>query len=121
MTERLTETERADLLPALGQTGWGGVPARDAIRKIWKFRSFSGAWGFMSRAALAAEKLNHHPEWSNSYNVVDVTLTTHSCDGLSALDLDLAGRMDRLAGSQAEVQRDHSEPVECLCKLHEKD
>ncbi len=71
----------------------------------------------MSRAALAAEKLNHHPDWSNSYNVVDVTLTTHACDGLSPLDLDLARRLDKLAGA-AEVQRDHSEPVECLCKLH---
>ena len=74
----------------------------------------------MSRAALAAEKLNHHPEWSNVYNVVDVTLTTHSCGGLSALDLDLARRLDKLAGAGVEVQRDHSEPVECLCTLHAK-
>lgn len=118
MTERLNDVERAERLPALGATGWGAIPDRDAIRKIWKFRSFSEAWGFMSRAALVAEKMNHHPEWSNVYNVVDVTLTTHSCDGLSALDLDLATRLDTLAGTAAEVQRDHSEPVECLCKLH---
>lgn len=118
MTARLTAEEREALLPALGEAGWGGVPERDAIRKIWKFRSFSEAWGFMARAALAAEKLNHHPEWTNVYNVVDVTLTTHACDGLSGLDLELARRMDKLAGSAAEVQRDHSEPVECLCKLH---
>ncbi|GGH42688.1 4a-hydroxytetrahydrobiopterin dehydratase [Frigidibacter albus] len=118
MTAPLTEAERQDHLPALGQTGWGAIPERDAIRKIWKFRSFSEAWGFMSRAALAAEKANHHPEWSNIYNVVDVTLTTHSADGLSMLDIDLARKMDKLAGSEAEVQRDHSEPVECLCKLH---
>jgi 4a-hydroxytetrahydrobiopterin dehydratase len=118
MTERLTTAEREALLPALGETGWGGVPERDAIRKIWKFRSFSQAWGFMSRAALTAEKLNHHPEWTNVYNVVDVTLTTHDCDGLSRLDVELAGRLDKLAGSAVEVQRDHSEPVECLCKLH---
>ena len=116
MADLLTEAHRATDLPALGQTGWGAVPGRDAIRKIWKFRSFSEAWGFMSRAALAAEKLNHHPEWSNVYNVVDVTLTTHDCDGLSALDLDLARKMDAFAGS-ATVVRDHSEPVECLCKL----
>ena len=85
MTEiaRLTTAERERELPALGEAGWGGVPERDGIRKIWKFKSFSEAWGFMSRAALAAEKLNHHPEWSNVYNVVDVTLTTHACDGLS--------------------------------------
>jgi len=118
MTAALTETERQEHLPALGETGWGAIPERDAIRKIWKFRSFSEAWGFMSRAALAAEKANHHPEWSNIYNVVDVTLTTHSADGLSMLDIDLARRMDKLAGDAAEVQRDHSEPVECLCKLH---
>jgi 4a-hydroxytetrahydrobiopterin dehydratase len=118
MTDRLTETERTRDLPALGETGWGANPDRDAIRKIWKFGSFSGAWGYMSRAALIAEKMNHHPEWTNVYNVVDVTLTTHSCDGLSALDGELARRMDRLAGEGVEVQRDHSEPVECLCKLH---
>jgi 4a-hydroxytetrahydrobiopterin dehydratase len=118
MTDRLTETERNRELPALGAAGWGANPDRDAIRKIWKFRSFSEAWGFVSRAALVAEKMNHHPEWTNVYNVVDVTLTTHSCDGLSALDVDLARRLDKLAGAEVEVQGDHSEPVECLCKLH---
>jgi len=116
MAVLLTEAERRASLPALGDTGWGAVPDRDAIRKIWKFKSFSEAWGFMSRAALAAEKLNHHPEWSNVYNVVDVTLTTHDCDGLSMLDIDLARRMDLFAGS-ATVVRDHSETVECLCKI----
>ena len=117
MPERLDETARTELLPALGASGWGALPERDAIRKIWKFKSFSEAWGFMSRAALAAEKLNHHPEWSNTYNVVDVTLTTHAADGLTQLDIDLATRLDKLSGA-AEVQRDHSEPVECLCKIH---
>jgi 4a-hydroxytetrahydrobiopterin dehydratase len=116
--EKLGEAERSRDLPALGATGWGADSNRDSIRKIWKFRSFSEAWGFMSRAALAAEKLNHHPEWSNVYNVVDVTLTTHACGGLSRLDLDLARRLDKLAGPDAEVQRDHSEPVACLCELH---
>lgn len=117
MADRLTEAEREAALPPLGETGWGAVEGRDAIRKIWKFKSFSEAWGFMSRAALFAEKLNHHPEWSNVYNVVDVTLTTHDCDGLSDLDIRMARRMDVL-GAGAEVQRDHSEPVECLCKIH---
>jgi 4a-hydroxytetrahydrobiopterin dehydratase len=65
--------------------------------------------------ALVAEKLNHHPEWRNVYNVVDVTLTTHDCDGLSDLDLDLARRMDKLAG-EATVQRDHGQPITCLCQ-----
>ena len=114
MTAPLTQTERTAQLPALGDTGWSAVPGRDAIRKIWKFRSFSEAWGFMSRAALAAEKLNHHPEWTNIYNTVDVTLTTHDAGGLSGLDITLAQRLDRLAGG-AEVQRDHSQPVTCLC------
>jgi 4a-hydroxytetrahydrobiopterin dehydratase len=118
MSETLSEAERRDLLPPLGETGWGAPPDRDAIRKIWKFRSFVEAWGFMSRAALHAEKLNHHPEWTNVYNVVDVTLTTHDCKGLSALDVKLAQKMDALAGPGVEVQRDHSEPIECLCQLH---
>ena len=116
MAELLTEAARQASLPALGATGWGAVPDRDAIRKIMKFKNFSEAWAFMSRAALAAEKLNHHPEWSNTYNVVDVTLSTHDCDGLSSLDIDLAGKMDGFAGAATVVQ-DHSEPVECLCKI----
>ncbi len=117
MPEMLDPTERARDLPPLGETGWGAVPDRDAIRKIWKFRDFSQAWGFMSRAALAAEKMNHHPEWTNVYNVVDVTLSTHSSGGLTELDITLARRLDKLAGP-AEIQRDHSEPVACLCEIH---
>ena len=113
--QKLTEAERLAALPGLGETGWGAVPGRDAIRKVWKFRSFSEAWGFMTRAALAAEKANHHPEWSNKYNVVDVTLITHDCDGLSTLDIDLARKMDKFAGP-AEVQRNHAEPISCLCQ-----
>ena len=116
MVDKLSEAARAKVLPGLGATGWGGDPKRDAIRKIWKFRSFIEAWGFMSRAALLAEKMNHHPEWSNVYNVVDVTLTTHDCHGLSQLDIDLALKMDGFAGD-AEVQKDHSEPAECLCQI----
>ena len=119
MATLLTETERTAALPALGQTGWSAPPDRDAIREVWKFKSFSEAWGFMSRAALIAEKLNHHPEWSNVYNVVDVTLTTHDCHGLSALDLDLATKLDKLA-PEATIQRDHSKPIECLCQEHAK-
>ena len=115
----LDEATRAETLPALGLGGWRAVPGRDALRKVWKFRNFSEAWAFMSRAALAAEKLNHHPEWSNTYNVVDVTLSTHDCHGLSALDIDLARRIDAMSAG-AEVQRDHSEPVECLCVVRAK-
>ena len=119
MATLLSQAERNEALPALGETGWGALPDRDAIRKVWKFKSFVEAWGFMSRAALIAEKLNHHPEWSNVYNVVDVTLTTHDCHGLSTLDLDLARKMDKLA-PEATIQRDHSQPIECLCQIHAK-
>lgn len=116
MTDLLSQDDRATLLPALGETGWAAVPGRDAIRKVLKFKNFSEAWGFMTRAALMAEKLNHHPEWRNVYNTVDITLTTHDCHGLSGLDIDLAQAMDRLAGS-AGVQRDHGEPVLSLCEI----
>lgn len=117
MTPLLPEADRKIQLPPLAETGWAAVPGRDAIRKVLKFRNFSAAWGFMSRAALVAEKLNHHPEWRNVYNVVDITLTTHDCHGLSQLDIDLARAMDRLA-PEAEVEGNHGEPVSCLCELH---
>lgn len=113
--KRLTEAERTAALPALDETGWAAVEGRDAIRKILKFSGFSEAWGFMSRVALAAEKLNHHPEWRNVYNTVDITLTTHDCDGLSTLDLDLAAQIDRLSDA-AKLQRDHGAPVMSLCQ-----
>ncbi len=115
MTPTLNTDDRLAQLPALGETGWGPVPGRDALRKVWKFRTFSEAWGFMSRAALAAEKLNHHPEWSNKFNIVDVTLITHDCNGLSALDISLAKQMDKFAG-EAAVISDHLEPITCLCE-----
>jgi len=102
-------------LPALGATGWQAVPGRDAIRKVLKFRNFSEAWGFMSRAALEAERLNHHPEWRNVYNVVDVTLSTHDCDGLSDLDITLAQKFDRFAGP-AEVAAQDGAPILSLCQ-----
>lgn len=73
----------------------------------------------MTRAALVAEKMNHHPEWRNVYNVVDVTLTTHDCLGLSQLDIDLAHKMDALAGD-ATVQTDLSLPAESLCQIKAK-
>jgi 4a-hydroxytetrahydrobiopterin dehydratase len=115
MAQPLDTAARARDLPALGDTGWGAVPGRDAIRKIWRFKSFSEAWGFMSRAALAAEQLNHHPEWSNKYNIVDVTLITHDCGGLSELDIKLARKMDIYAGAAAYLT-DHSEKITCLCE-----
>lgn len=116
MADLLSHEDRATLLQPLGETGWAAVPGSDAIRKVLKFSNFSEAWGFMARAALVAEKLNHHPEWKNVYNTVDITLTTHDCHGLSRLDIDLAVAMDRLAAG-AEVQRNHGEPVLSLCEM----
>lgn len=88
-------TDRSVLDPLLA-TGWEAVEGRDAITKTFKFKSFVEAFGWMTRAALIAEAMNHHPEWSNVYNRVTVTLTTHDCGGLSALDVVLAGKMDSL-------------------------
>ncbi len=115
MPERLSEDERRALLPALGEAGWGAEPETDSLRKIWKFKSFSQAWAFMSRVALLAEKRNHHPDWRNVYNVVDLRLTTHEAGGLTRLDTDMAVAIDKYAGS-AEVQRDQAQEIQCLCQ-----
>lgn len=97
MTDKLTDEERATQIAPLLANGWTEVDGRDAIFKTFVFKNFVEAFGFMTRAAIWAEKLNHHPEWSNVYKTVDVTLTTHDADGLSALDAKLATRMDTLA------------------------
>lgn len=96
MTDKLTGAARDEALSALKAAGWEEVEGRDAIRKTYRFDDFVAAWGFMSRAAIHAEKLNHHPEWSNVYNKVEVVLTTHDAGGLSALDKKLAEKMDGL-------------------------
>lgn len=98
MTKRLSVTERETALAPLMAVGWSMVEGRDAITKQFVFRNFIEAFGFMTRAALWAEKWNHHPEWSNVYKTVDVVLLTHDVDGLSALDIKLATKMDQLAG-----------------------
>ena len=95
MAEKLSAETRDTALAELA--GWRLVKDRDAIEKSFKFKTFNEAWGFMSRVALAAEKLDHHPEWSNVYNRVDIVLTTHSCKGLSDLDLKLARLIDGYA------------------------
>jgi 4a-hydroxytetrahydrobiopterin dehydratase len=79
--------------------GWEAAPGRDAIRRTYGFRDFNAAFGFMSRAALMAEKLDHHPEWANVYNRVEVTLATHDADGVTELDVKLARFMDDAAGA----------------------
>ncbi|WP_209425340.1 4a-hydroxytetrahydrobiopterin dehydratase [Pararhodobacter sp. SW119] len=96
--EKLAGTARTEALSDLGGRGWSHDGDRDAIGKTFKFKDFVEAFGFMARAALWAEKLNHHPEWSNVYNRVEVTLTTHDAGGLTELDLKLAGKFDALAG-----------------------
>ncbi len=96
MAERLSDQDRQSLAASL--PGWTPVEGRDAIKKTFQFKSFNEAWGFMSRVALAAEKLNHHPEWFNVYNRVEIVLTTHDCGGLSELDVKLAKRIDGYAG-----------------------
>lgn len=84
---------------ALAQlSGWCKKPGdRDAIEKSFKFADFKTAFGFMSSCALKAEQMDHHPEWFNVYNRVEVTLTTHDADGVTELDVELAGYMDALA------------------------
>jgi 4a-hydroxytetrahydrobiopterin dehydratase len=78
---------------------WKKVDGRDAIFRSFTFADFNEAWGFMSRAALIAEKLDHHPEWFNVYKKVDVTLSTHDAKGVTELDVRLARHMDFIAGA----------------------
>ena len=78
--------------------GWSKVNGRDAIAKTFVFEDFNAAFGFMTRAALVAEKLDHHPEWFNVYKTVDVTLSTHDAGGVTELDVRLAEAMNRIAG-----------------------
>ena len=95
MTEKLATETRDEL----ANEGWALRNDRDAITKTFRFSSFIEAFGWMTRAAIWAEKWNHHPEWSNVYNRVDVTLTTHDAGGLTELDAKLARKMDQLATS----------------------
>ena len=97
MAEKLTGSARAAALAKLD--GWTEVQGRDAIRKKFTFKDFNEAFGFMARAALVAEKLDHHPEWFNVYNRVEVTLATHDAGGVTQRDIELAQTMDRLAGT----------------------
>ncbi|MCC0075624.1 MAG: 4a-hydroxytetrahydrobiopterin dehydratase [Rhodobacter sp.] len=94
----LTGSERQSALGTLTAAGWAHDPARDAVAKTFRFADFNAAFGWMTRVALLAEKLDHHPEWRNVWNRVEVVLTTHDVKGLTVLDLDLAQAMDRLAG-----------------------
>ena len=97
MAEKLSAEERAAALQVLQTSGWAHDAERDALNKAFRFKDFITAWSWMSAVAIVAEKMNHHPEWANVYNKVDVTLTTHDADGLTQLDLDLARKMDAIA------------------------
>ena len=93
------ETDRQARKTALAKlNGWSEVTGRDAISRKFTFKDFNEAFGFMTRAALVAEKLDHHPEWFNVYNKVEVTLATHDAGGVTERDIELAEAMDRLAG-----------------------
>jgi len=96
MTAKLTGTARSKALSEI--KGWSKVRGRDAIEKTYRFKDFNEAFGWMTRVALAADKADHHPEWANVYNRVEVVLTTHDVDGLSERDIALAKLMDKWAG-----------------------
>jgi 4a-hydroxytetrahydrobiopterin dehydratase len=96
MAAKLSADARKAALARL--SGWSEVSGRDAIAKKFTFKDFNQAFGFMTRAALVAEKMDHHPEWFNVYKTVEVTLATHDAGGVTELDVKLAEAMDRLAG-----------------------
>jgi 4a-hydroxytetrahydrobiopterin dehydratase len=96
MAEKLTGNARKVVLSKLAH--WSEVSGRDAITRKFIFKDFNQAFGFMTRAALVAEKMDHHPEWFNVYRTVEVTLSTHDAGGLTELDVKLAEAMDKLAG-----------------------
>jgi 4a-hydroxytetrahydrobiopterin dehydratase len=96
MAQKLSGEARSAALARL--KGWSEVKGRDAITRKFVFADFSEAFGFMARAALVAEKMDHHPEWFNVYKNVEVTLSTHDAGGLTEKDIKLAEAMDKLAG-----------------------
>lgn len=98
MAEKLSEQQRAEELKGL--EGWEKVEGRDAIKRTFKFKNFNQAFAFMTRVALKAEKMDHHPEWFNVYNKIEVTLSTHDAGGLTMRDIKLAKFMNRVAGER---------------------
>jgi 4a-hydroxytetrahydrobiopterin dehydratase len=96
MVQILDLPARAAALAKLA--GWSAAAGRDAIAKTFTFKDFNEAFGFMTRAALIAEKMDHHPEWINVYKTVTVTLSTHDAGGVTDLDIKLAEAMDKIAG-----------------------
>ncbi len=97
MADRLTDSEIEEILPELD--GWSLENGK--LKRDFKFPNFVEAFGFMTSAAIEAEKMDHHPEWSNVYNKVSVHLVTHSADGITSLDIELAKKMNALASNAA--------------------
>jgi len=97
MVEKLSRKEREAFFQR--RPDWREAEGRDAAFRIFQFKDFNAAWGFMNRVALAAEKADHHPEWFIVYNKVEIVLTTHDAGGLSARDVDLAAFIDEAAAS----------------------
>lgn len=97
MTQRLSAEARKSALAGL--SGWTETAGRDAIAKTFVFKDFNEAFGFMTRAALVAEKHDHHPEWRNVYKTVEVTLATHDAGGVTAKDIELAKAMNAIAAA----------------------
>ncbi len=96
MVGKLSDAERAALAGTL--THWTVTEGGDAIKRAFRFHDFSEAWAFMTRVALAAEKQDHHPSWSNTWNQVEITLSTHDAGGLTGKDVTLARAIDVIAG-----------------------
>ena len=94
MTQKLSPNDRKDKKNTLNK--WLDDDKRNAIKKVFKFSTFNEAFAFMTRCAMKAEELNHHPEWSNIYNVVEITLTTHDAGGLSEKDIIFASFIDKI-------------------------
>ncbi|HEU5017995.1 MAG TPA: 4a-hydroxytetrahydrobiopterin dehydratase [Pseudolabrys sp.] len=96
MATKLTDEQCRAALTTL--SGWSETAGRNAITKTFTFKDFNEAFGFMTRVALIAEKMDHHPEWSNVYKTVEVTLSTHDAGGVTELDINLAEAMEKVAG-----------------------
>ena len=99
-TAKLSGIERESALNDFSKSGWVHLSERDAIAKKFKFDNFVDCFSFMTQVALVAEAINHHPEWFNVYNTVDIVLSTHDCGGLSSLDVKLASKIDEFASQR---------------------
>src|SRR5882757_8210107 len=118
MAQKLTADARKAALAKL--PGWSDVAGRDAIAKKFVFKDFTQAFGFMTKVALAAEKMDHHPEWFNVYKTVEVTLSTHDAGGVTELDVKLAEAMDRKSTRLNSSHANISYAVFCLKKKKKK-